>query len=333
MSLRLVSAFYTLTLAAVGLPEAGALIGTGVEAWADGVDPNGNRKDFWDYLEKMGSVYSSQGEFESDVKKLRSSLSDLDFSSPEQLRKSFGRNKDDLIDSVSKLKTRIQSELDASAKEKSVDFDVKSELEKLRESNPHYQKFVQLAAELSEKKIAIVNQVNEINQRILALTDDLNRQMSGLATYLEEFRRVNLGFDTELRTVIGELRRAGEQRLKFYHYLFAKAYQYRFLTPYRHPLLLESVYRKMEEVAKHDQLSLSLKDVEAMRQPYYAQLGEVTEEIIRKFESGPLETEIERSFSLDQQELDEINLGHELVININDRADFRERRESNSSCD
>jgi hypothetical protein len=106
-SLRLVGAFYTLVFSAVGQPEAGALIGTGVQALADGYNPNGNNKTFWDYLQAYGTTYSAGKEFEGALKDVGNSVGQLDFSSVEALRKSLSGQKSDLFDKITKVKSQV----------------------------------------------------------------------------------------------------------------------------------------------------------------------------------------------------------------------------------
>jgi hypothetical protein len=137
-SLRLVSAFYTLVLTATGNPQAGALIGTGVQALADGYDPKGNDKTFWDYLQAYGTKYSADKDLEGTLTGLRSSVGQLDFSSVDALRKSLAGQKSDLFNQIAKVKNQVQAELDTAAKERGLSFDVQAELDVLRQQDPNY---------------------------------------------------------------------------------------------------------------------------------------------------------------------------------------------------
>jgi hypothetical protein len=194
-----------------------------------------------------------------------------------------------LIDQITKVKDQVQAELDSAAKARGLSFDAQAQLDALRQQDPNYQKFVQEAAAMSVKETALINLLNGTNQRILGLTDALNKQLSTLSDYSSELRSVLPGFDNEIRGRIADMRRSAVQRLNYYHYLLAKAYEYQLLKPYNESLLLQPVYDRMEALAKTDQLALTQSDVKTLMEPYYSQLKSMAQKILAEFESQPLE--------------------------------------------
>jgi hypothetical protein len=327
VSLRQIGAFYLLTLSALGNPALGAALDSGFQAWANSVDPSGHSATFWDYLTKFGSLYSTGKEFESTTDQLRTDLDGLDYSSIDKLRDSLKGKKGDLLQSIGKLKNGIQQELDAVAKQRATDSDVQSELNVLRQSDNNYQELLQRAAELSEKETELINRLKETDQKLLELSDRLNQHTSTVLLYILSYQEALTGFDAQTRVAIEDMRRSAEQRLKYYRYLLAKAYEYRLLKPYDQQMLLEPLVEKMHELAIADKLALSDADLDDLMAPYYEQLRALTLIILEEFERHA-ESQISRTFLLDQSELDALNNGQDLVINVSDRKNFDVARET-----
>jgi hypothetical protein len=183
-----------------------------------------------------------------------------------------------------------------------------------------------------------------MNQRILTLTDELNQQVSALSGYTEELRNTLPDFDSEIRGYITDMRRDAVHRLTYFHYVIAKAYEYRLLSPHEEPLLLQPIYDRMEAIARTDKLTLTRTDIGALMEAYHSQLKSMTAKILAKFESQPLESEIKRTFVLTDDEIDTINRGQDISINLARRAEFDVAKEggnrrivnievSNMSCD
>ena len=108
--------------------------------------------------------------------------------------------------------------------------------------------------------------------------------------YAAELRNILPGFDSDIKGRIADMKRDAVHRLGYYHYLLAKAYGYRLLELYDEPLLLQPIYEQMELIAKTDRLELTKSDINTLMEPYYGQLKSMTEKVLAKLESQPLES-------------------------------------------
>lgn len=160
----------------------------------------------------------------------------------------------------------------------------------------------------------------EVRQQLLVCAENITENSKTVEACAEEARSLIQGYSIETKARIEDLRRRAVQRLRYYHYLFAKAWEYRLLTPYEEPLLLDLIYKDFEKKVQANEVRLSKADVDAMLVPYTDQLQDLTKRVIENVAAG--QKQLSRLVDLSDIELGELNRGQKVKINLATREGF-----------
>lgn len=204
-----------------------------------------------------------------------------------------------------------------------------AELERLKSMSSEFGRLVdeievlmqenrQFVDELIKTMQAVAGLSNLMQRNLLAI-DALNRQIAPNATVLDERATVYLE----------EMERRALDRLVKYHYYLAKAYEYRLLKPYTEPLDLEGLLNKFQEIADlNSDHEMTPAQFESLMSVYEEKLALVAETIFDQYNSNRPELSVPIRFNLLPEEIEALNAGEEVTINLRDAGFFQPSEEN-----
>jgi hypothetical protein len=144
-----------------------------------------------------------------------------------------------------------------------------------------------------------------------------------------QLRKVQGAINLHVRSIVVDLKRQAEQRLRYYHYLLARAFEYRLLQPYPDSLVLPELHtHELVEAANKNADELSATQVRALMAPYHDQLSRITNLIIDEYFQRPRERQIPklgetgRRVTLTSEECARLARGDKIEINLATRSEF-----------
>ena len=147
---------------------------------------------------------------------------------------------------------------------------------------------------------------NTMNQDLLA-ADGLNRSMAQYASALDQ---------RAIMYLKGMEHRAKERLLK-YHYYMAKAYEYRMLKPYPGDLNLNSLFATFLTILQTgSNYELRPEDFNAIKALYEEQISSIAEGIFDEYDANRPELSAPVWFTLSSNELQRLNAGEAVTINL-----------------
>ena len=122
--------------------------------------------------------------------------------------------------------------------------------------------------------------------------------------------------DPRAMTYLHEMKKTAWERMVRYHYYMARAYQYRFLEPYPHPLNMQPLFESFDTLATYD-ADISPEQYNALLPVFENQIREISDEIYTRFNNGTYSEFNEPiTYTLTKKQLKELNAKGELKINI-----------------
>jgi hypothetical protein len=195
--------------------------------------------------------------------------------------------------------------------------EVAQELAKLKAESPEFNELMADIYNLQKEQVAVAqlfNQLSELamnsqstmNQDLLA-ADGLNRSVAQYASALDQRAVMYLK---------GMEHRAKERLLK-YHYYMAKAYEYRMLRPYPGELNLNSLFAKFLTILQTgSSYELRPEDFDALKTLYEEQISSIAEGIYDEYNANRPELSAPIWFTLSSNELQRLNTGEAVTINL-----------------
>lgn len=208
------------------------------------------------------------------------------------------------------------------------DQEVQAELSRMRASEPRLGQLTEKIGALHQRQQKIIEEVRSSNENIQRLGNELS---SGILTIDAMNRNVAEGsraLDQRTLAYLDNMEQQALYKLKKYHYYMAKAYEYRFLEPYKGNLNLEPLYDKMKEIAiQGTDHVLTTDQFNAFKTIYNDQISDIASNILDRYNSSRPASSTANYFSLNKDELKTLNEGGTLIINMVERGIFFKDRE------
>lgn len=282
--------------------------------------------DFGEPLDAVKQMYNvakdiSKVDFSKSADSLKSVVNSLDFtnigSGKELLKyaKDVGKYVGPLVKTLADLRTKTgptQVPLE----------EIQVELDKMRAESPEFTDLTNRTNDLMMEKLQFQQRIAGTLQTITKLANDIQAALVTIdGVNLQVF---NTGSKRDLRAMIyvKDMEERAKERLTRYHYNMAKAYEYRLLEPYNSDLNLVSLFERFQKIAetKGDAVELTKLEFETLRGVYDDVLSNVTDNILRKYNDNAPAISTPVSFSLTPEDLDQLNKGQPVNLNIVERG-------------
>ena len=195
--------------------------------------------------------------------------------------------------------------------------EVQAEFNKLMAQSAQWQALKAEIEELNARKEELLNRMNqvlsdmtttvaEINSDALAY-DVFNRQ-----TYMESSKR-----DINAMLYLEKMKQRENNRLLKYHYYLRKAYEYRLLKPYEgDEFNVVGLFERFEKLGLAVDSVVNKEAYDALGSTFQKILSEMTDNIIYDKSYNPSEQATHISIVLTKDQLDAINAGDEITLNV-----------------
>ena len=204
--------------------------------------------------------------------------------------------------------------------------EVEAELMNIKAEDPAFSKLVDQVTELMATKEVFNRHLAAAMQKVSTLSAGITNNLLAIDAMNRDESHANRILDPRAIMYVRDMEKRALERLRMYHYYMAKAYEYRLLEPYPGDLNVQSMFNKMQQIVSADG-RLGLADYDALKVIYEEQLQVVTDSILEKYRYDQ-EKSIRGSTSLSPQEIDKVNDGQVVTINLFERGMFEAQREN-----
>jgi hypothetical protein len=199
---------------------------------------------------------------------------------------------------------------------------IHAELARLMSESKEYQELIVEAKNLENKKEELLQKMTTTINDITTTTVYLQKDVVAIDGLSRDVFNGNSVRDLRAMKYLDDMERRAKERLLKYHYYMAKSYEYRLLKPYTAELNLSKMFDRFRAIAEinPDRIMLSSEDFQNLKAVYEEQLSTVTANILDEYNTNRPELSIPIRFSLTQADLESLNSGNEISLNIFERG-------------
>ncbi len=261
-----------------------------------------------------------------DQKKLATEIENI----PEKFSFSTVKNYvKNVAEAAKPVAEQLQKDLEILEEAKVPKNEVEAELKKLKAENPDFKDLVDGVAELLAQKEVFARQLTSATQSLSDFSDKIATNLLAIDSMNRDISERNAVQDHRAMLYLNEMERRAKDRLLKYHYYMAKAYEYRLLKPYTGRLDIQNLFTKFQKIvdAGSEHL-LSSEDFDALTAVYEEQLSTVADEIFKEYNSGSIERSFPIRFNLQPKQIERLNAGESVTINLKEMGLFQFREEN-----
>jgi parallel beta-helix repeat protein len=202
--------------------------------------------------------------------------------------------------------------------------EVDTELIKIKANDPEFNDLVDEIAELMARKEALGKQLAKSIQMTSTLSNAITFDLLAIDGMNRGIADGNAVLDHRASAYLKEMEHRETERLLKYHYYMAKAYEYRLLEPYPGELNLDSLFNKFKDIAEaaDSDHNLDSGDFNALKALYEYELSTIVFDIYELYQSNPPELSAPIRFNLSQEEIQKLNAGESVTVNLIERGMF-----------
>lgn len=275
-----------------------------------------------DPLSVLGQVEGVVKTFkDADFKKAasdwRSAAANLDFGNLRQTVKTLKELSQPIADGLKEVKAALRESQVSDER-------LKHELDRLKAEDPLFNDLVDQTTELLVQKKLFGEKLAALMQSISTLSNDITQNLLAIDAMNRDISEGNAALDERVCQHLDLMERRARNRLIKYHYFMRKAFEYRMLQPLNSSLDLTTMLDQMIILAQATNSTETLDPTQfgALKELYEEQLATITEQIFTLFNANAPARATDVRFSLLPEELDVLNAGEPLVINLQDRGLF-----------
>ena len=264
--------------------------------------------------------------------KLKTDLStiDPDFADEEQQNTNFLSMLSENSGPVTSAFSQISDIVSAREAPKS---EIDAELARLAAEDEEFQALADEINELLDAKASLSKKIASAVQAISIVPNQISTNIQAISSFNSEKVSTEAALSNEAVEYLNALENRAYDRLIKYHYYLAKSYEYRLLKPYTNPLDLRSMFDKFKDIAQvnsSDDHVLQPDQFASVKAIYEDILSGIAEEIFDQYiQNASPEFTITVRFNLSTEELDKINSGKSLTLNLLDIGLFNGIYEEN----
>jgi hypothetical protein len=172
-------------------------------------------------------------------------------------------------------------------------------------------------------------EISETIARIAELADGIKRDILAIDTANRDLSRNKAVLDHRTLVYVKEMEQRTKARLRYYHYLVAKAFEYRLLKPYQGDLDVERIIERMIEIAQAGHQGkefLNQQEFDLLRGVYDDILCEIVRSVVDYLGQNP-RSALLKTYVLSQPEIDQLNTNLYVRINLMEKGVLDTTRE------
>ena len=219
---------------------------------------------------------------------------------------------------VDPLKNNIETLHETFAKSSTPLSEVDTELKRLMAESREYQALLE-EHRILEGNIAETNgKIQKSLADIITKTSNIQSNIASIDGFGRDVFNGNSKRDLRALQYLDDMERRAKERLLKYHYYMLKAYEYRLLKPYPNELTAMDMFDRLKKIAEGPNSSATLTDIDFqnLKAVYEEQISTVTATILTEFTNNRPSVSGPVRFSLTQEDLNALNSGSNINLNI-----------------
>lgn len=204
---------------------------------------------------------------------------------------------------------------------------LEDEINKIKRKHGAYNKLIQSLDKLHAKKEQYRILISNFYHSIEAALVGIDNNYISIASSYDELHNMNGVVTSEFKHELEEIRESALDRLHFYHYLFSKSYEYRYLKYYHKSFNFEILFEKMTGYININSHAIEA-NVEKIQSFYEGELASIISDIVSQNEN--LNIELSKEYNFSMNEVEALNNGEKIYIDLTnffdeDKEDIRLR--------
>jgi hypothetical protein len=202
-------------------------------------------------------------------------------------------------------------------------------LQKLEAESEDFKKLSQEISTLLERKMDFAQKLAHALQLVAEIPNMITTNLLAIDSASSAVAKgKSILHDGRLTMHLNAMERRARERLLKYHYYLAKSYEYRLLRRYPGPLDIDKIFEEMERLAQLNvqgdkPYQLSKEQFDSLKGIYQDVLSSIAGEIFDVYNENRPELSAPRRFSLSRDEIDRLNAGEPVSLNLMDMGLFR----------
>ncbi len=204
---------------------------------------------------------------------------------------------------------------------------LEDEINKIKRKHSGYNKLIQSLDKLHLKKEKYRTLISNFYSSIENALVGIESNYISIASSYDELQNMNGVVTSEFKHELEEIKESALDRLQYYHYLFSKSYEYRYLKHYRKSFNHEVLFEKMTGYITVNSNAVEA-NVEKIQSFYEGELAKIIFDMVSQNDNLSLELSKEYNFS--RKEIEALNNGEKIFIDLTnffdkDKEDIRLR--------
>lgn len=298
-----------------------AAVGTGIKMLSN-IDTN---QPLGDIVNTGVSIFNqfAQADFAGSATNLKNTLSGLDISKVDFTKKDQVNNYFNKVEGVAKpiydgikgLKSKI-------GQVQAPNDEVKVELERLKAQSPEYRNLLNRLEILIQKKAELSQKIDVCLQNISNTSIAISQGVMTIDAMSVDIYAADSKRDLRAMIYVKEMERRAKERLIKYHYYMAKAYEFRLVQPYKGDINLPAMFDRIKNIVDTSKAVMLENQFSALNGIYVDAISELTSNILTFYNNNAPEKKAPIRFSLTKEDLNELNKGNMVNLNMVERGMF-----------
>lgn len=206
--------------------------------------------------------------------------------------------------------------------------EVQAEYNKLCASSPEWNAMRAQVDELNERKIELVNHMNQMFSDMTSTVADISNNVLALDAFQREVFTGNSKRDLNAMLYIEKMQQREKGRLLKYHYYLRKAYEYRLLQPYEGEFNLVRMFERFEKLGTALDSVVDVNAYQQLRSVFADVVSDMTDKIITEYSKNNPEQSAPITIVMSKDQLKAINTDGGLTLNFHDMGIFASSEEN-----
>ena len=206
--------------------------------------------------------------------------------------------------------------------------EVQAELERLKASDPSFQKVALAIRELMVEKEVFGARIAETLQLVSSLANGITQDMLGVSALNENISENSMKINDRAFMYVKEMERRAKDRLLKYQYYVMKAFEYRMLRAYSGDMNLNRLFDAFKTLVDPGDHLLTESEFGTLKSVYTEELSRITAEMFDELNARPPERSVPVAFALNGSELEQLNRDGSVRINMRDKNIFGRTEEN-----
>jgi hypothetical protein len=203
-------------------------------------------------------------------------------------------------------------------------------LSNLKASDPTFNRLADEIAVLLAQKESLINKILNTNDNIQKLNSEVKVSLLGMDGLNRDISSAESVLDDRVKVYLDDMENRAKERLLKYHYFMNKAYEFRMVKPYPQTLNIQNLFDRFKEIAEASNSSSILSENQflSLKSIYEDQIAKIAEQIFTEYNQNQNELSAPLRFSLSEEQLNSLNSGSPVVINLVEMGLFQPNEEN-----